>query len=204
MAGTLGVVGSVVGIGSGLNSLFGGGSSGGGGQGTQAGGTIYDPFGLSNRQKSSGALMNLMGLGTSAPTSFTTDPSYQFRYNQGLDAAQRGAAASGMLGSGNRLAELMSYGQGMASQEYGNQFSRLAAMSGVGSWSGSNYGSQQLAQQQGGWNALAQGLGGLSNYGGFSSMFGGGTSTDFSGMSLLSDVGAGLGGLSLTGSGGMW
>jgi hypothetical protein len=53
------------------------------------------------------------------------DPSYQFRLQQGTENLNRGAAKSGLLGSGNRMAELQAYGQGQASQEYNNQFSRL-------------------------------------------------------------------------------
>lgn len=60
------------------------------------------------------------------PSSIESDPSYQFRLEQGNQAINRSAAAKGMLGSGNVLAELAKYGQGMASQEYGNQFNRLS------------------------------------------------------------------------------
>ena len=59
----------------------------------------------------------LAGLGT-------YDPSVGFRYQQGLDAVERGAAATGMLGSGNMATELEQYGQGFASTEYQNQFNR--------------------------------------------------------------------------------
>ncbi len=52
------------------------------------------------------------------------DPSTQFRFQTGVDAIDRGASARGMLGSGNRLAELTRYGQGFASQEYQNAFQR--------------------------------------------------------------------------------
>jgi hypothetical protein len=60
------------------------------------------------------------------PSSIQNDPSYQFRLGQGNQAINRSAAAKGMLGSGNVLAELAKYGQGMASQEYDNQFNRLS------------------------------------------------------------------------------
>lgn len=62
----------------------------------------------------------------SNPASIQTDPSYQFNLEQGNQAINRSAAAKGMLGSGNVLAELARYGQGMASQEYRNQFNRLS------------------------------------------------------------------------------
>lgn len=58
--------------------------------------------------------------------SFTPDdPSYQWRMEQGMNNLGRSLAAKGMLGSGNMAAELLSFGQGMASQEYGSQFNRL-------------------------------------------------------------------------------
>lgn len=53
------------------------------------------------------------------------DPSYQFRYQQGQQAAERSLASRGLLNSGNAAIELQQYGQGMASQEYGAQFNRL-------------------------------------------------------------------------------
>lgn len=64
------------------------------------------------------------------PSSIQGDPSYQFRLDQGNQEINRSAAAKGMLGSGNVLAELAKYGQGMASNEYGNQFNRLSSLIG--------------------------------------------------------------------------
>lgn len=52
------------------------------------------------------------------------DPSYQFRFNQGLDALNASAAAKGGYFSGGTGKALMDYGQGMASTEYGNAFNR--------------------------------------------------------------------------------
>lgn len=80
-----------------------------------------------------------LGMGTSNPQQtqmnqmlqpgggqFTSsDPSYQFRLSQGLEGVNRGAAKSGMLDSGNRLAALQAFGQGTASTEYQSQFQRL-------------------------------------------------------------------------------
>lgn len=64
------------------------------------------------------------------PNSISDSNAYKFRFNQGQQALERGAAAKGMLGSGNTLAALAQYGQGMASDEYGNEVSRLGALSG--------------------------------------------------------------------------
>ncbi len=60
-----------------------------------------------------------------------TDPSYKWRFDQGLEAANRSAAAGGLLHSGNRLAALMDYGQNQASTEYANQFARLSRLAGA-------------------------------------------------------------------------
>lgn len=59
-----------------------------------------------------------------------TDPSYKWRYEQGLQATQRAGAAKGLGASGNEMLALQEAGQGMASQEYGNQFNRLFSLMG--------------------------------------------------------------------------
>lgn len=60
------------------------------------------------------------------PNSIENTNAYKFRFNQGQQALERSAAARGMLNSGNTLAALADYGQGQASQEYGNEFNRLS------------------------------------------------------------------------------
>jgi len=103
------------------------------------------------------------------------DPSYQWRVQQGMTNLGRSQAAKGMLGSGNMAAELLAYGQGMASQEYGAQFNRLLSASQNATAQYTNaYGvlNQMLQQQQGqqqqgnanqataqNWGQLAQGWG---------------------------------------------
>lgn len=56
-----------------------------------------------------------------------SDPSYQFRLQQGQDAIQSGAAAQGGLLSGATLKALQNYGQESASQEYSNAYNRFNA-----------------------------------------------------------------------------
>lgn len=84
-----------------------------------------------------------------------SDPSYQFRLQQGQDAIQSSAAAKGGLLSGATLKALQDYGQDMASQEYQNaynrfnadqtnQYNRLSNLVGVG---------QNAAAQQGNYGA---------------------------------------------------
>jgi hypothetical protein len=64
-----------------------------------------------------------------APTdqfNFKTDPGYQFRMQQGSNALNSGAAAAGGQLSGATQKALQRYGQGFASNEYGNAFNRFA------------------------------------------------------------------------------
>lgn len=56
-----------------------------------------------------------------------SDPSYQFRLQQGQNAIQSSAAAQGGLLSGATLKALQNYGQESASQEYGNAYNRFNA-----------------------------------------------------------------------------
>lgn len=84
-----------------------------------------DPFVYGGQKV--GALPGSTGTATIDPALAglgTYDPSMSFRYSMGLDAVERGAAATGMLGSGNMAIELERYGQGFASTEYQNMFNR--------------------------------------------------------------------------------
>lgn len=58
------------------------------------------------------------------PSQIESNPAYQFRLQQGIQAVNRGAGKSGNLNAGNRLIALNDYAQGAASQEYGNEFAR--------------------------------------------------------------------------------
>lgn len=54
----------------------------------------------------------------------TQDPGYQFRLEEGQKAIDRASAASGRFGGGRTAKELMRFGQGLASQEYGAAYGR--------------------------------------------------------------------------------
>lgn len=60
------------------------------------------------------------------PSKVQQTAGYQFALDQGNQAINRSAAAKGMLNSGNVLAELAKFGQGMASQQYDTEVNRLA------------------------------------------------------------------------------
>ena len=54
----------------------------------------------------------------------TQDPSYGFRFSEGQRALQHAAGAKGLLRTTGTLKDLINYGQGMASTEYGNAYAR--------------------------------------------------------------------------------
>jgi hypothetical protein len=75
---------------------------------------------------------------------FNVSPDYQFRFDQGNRAIQGGAAARGGLYSGRSLKDLTDYGQGQASQEYGNYYNRLNNTANMGQQAGNSL--AQVAQ----------------------------------------------------------
>lgn len=105
----------------------------------------------------------------SAVRALAADPGYQFRLNQGISAADRGAAARGMLQSGAQAKALNDYGQGMASNELTNAYNRVNGVLGMAQQASTNranlYSSQgtalgNLSQgQASGMQALTQNTG---------------------------------------------
>ena len=63
---------------------------------------------------------------------FQTDPGYQFRFSEGVRALDRSAAARGGLLSGGYGRALTRYGQGFASEEFGNVYNRISNIAGLG------------------------------------------------------------------------
>ena len=138
---------------------------------------IYDPF-----KAYRGAFGQKLADLSMGNTQFSpSDPSYQFRYNQGLEAVNRSMAAQGQLGSGLQMKSLMDYGQASASQEYGNEWNRLASLAGVGTTMNVGQTPNALMQNLGAGLGLMQGMGSLS------SLFGGGSGA------VGGNIGAGLG-----------
>jgi hypothetical protein len=115
------------------------------------------------------------------PSIITRTPGYQFRLQQGQQALERSAAARGRALSGQQLQALSGYGQGMAAQEFGDYFNRLAALSGVGQTATQGLGGigSQLASGIGGAYGnigAAQGQGISGQYGALGGALGGGLS----------------------------
>lgn len=148
---------------------------------SQMGAAAADPF-ASQRGQYQNMLQQMM-TGQFTPQ----DPSYAFRVGQGQQALERSAAAKGMLGSGNILAELQKYGQDMGSQEYQNQYNRLLPL--TGATSGSPGAAGGILSGQFDWrnNALAN-MGAGMQANAPQSPFGGG------GLYPFSSSGGGLGG----------
>jgi hypothetical protein len=69
------------------------------------------------------------------PSTITQTEAYKFRYSQGLEAIKRNAARGGYSSSGNIDTALAEYGQGLASQMYNEEVTRLSKLAGVDSGS---------------------------------------------------------------------
>ena len=137
------------------------------------------------------ALTQQQALNSGDFSSFNASPDYQFTLDQGFKGLDRGAARGGNLWGGGADADRIALGQGLASQQYNNFYSKLASMSGAGlqaagnlgnfgSQYAQNYGQQAnnignanaqinsaTAQAQAGYgNAIASGFGAYSQLGG--------------------------------------
>lgn len=113
---------------------------------------------LQQGQQGVSSLSNLLA-SQGAFGGFEQDPGYQFRLQQGEEAINRAASARGGRLGGRTLKELGSFGQGLASQEFGNFANRRMGELGLRT--------NLAGMQQAGGSALAnlafagaQGLGG--------------------------------------------
>ena len=95
---------------------FGMGSGSGGGGGYSQ--PVYEDTAAQYRTRLNSLMDN--------PDSIANTGAYKFAFNQGNEAVNRNLAAKGLLKSGNRLAELTKFGQGLASQQYGAEFDRMS------------------------------------------------------------------------------
>lgn len=81
----------------------------------------------------------------------TNMPGFQFAQQQGLQAIQNSASASGQLGSGNLLESLTNYGQGLSQQYFQQYLNNLSGEAGLGA----NVAGQSASQAQTLGNATA-------------------------------------------------
>lgn len=61
-----------------------------------------------------------------------SSPGYAFRFDEGVRGVDASGSARGDMLSGSQKKRLAEFGQGLASQEYGNEFSRLMQLAGIG------------------------------------------------------------------------
>lgn len=69
---------------------------------------------------------------TAARERFKATPGYDFRFEEGIRALDRSAAAKGKLRGGGYGRELTRYGQGIAADEYGTYTNALSRLAGIG------------------------------------------------------------------------
>ena len=190
MGASIGAVAGVVGIASGVNSLFGGGGGGGGGSpGVPSAGT-YDPYGP-YRGAAATQLQDLM----KDPSLAMAQPGYQQQLQQGQQATSRGMAATGQLQSGAEQAALQNLGQSTFSSYYNSMLANLAQFSGAtqspaaagqaqsqAALAAQNIAASRYGIQQSGIGQLTSGLGGIANlYKSFSGGDTGGAIPSYSG-----------------------
>lgn len=63
---------------------------------------------------------------------YTTSPGYDFRFDEGQRAVESSAASKGMLMSGGTLKDLVRFGDGVASADFGDSFNRQMAIASGG------------------------------------------------------------------------
>ena len=90
--------------------------------GLTANNRLMQLLGLAQGGAENGSLMQNFGM-----DQFQADPGYQFRMDEGMRALEGSAAARGGLLSGAAMKAIQKYGQGVASQEYGNAYNRYTA-----------------------------------------------------------------------------
>lgn len=87
-----------------------------------------------------GALGDMQALNSGDFSKFYQSPDYQFALDQGFKSLDRSAAARGRLYSGGYGQDLVDFGQGLATQNYGNYYGRLADLAGIGQTTATNLG----------------------------------------------------------------
>lgn len=87
------------------------------------------------------ALTQMQGLNAGDFSSFKQSPDYAYARDQMQQGIERGAAARGSLYSGGTNIDLANALNGIANQNYGNYYNRLAGMAGQGQTTATNLGS---------------------------------------------------------------
>lgn len=121
-----------------------------------------------------GALGQLQALNAGDFSSFQESPDYQFRFDQGLQGLDRSAAARGAVNAGGTDADRIAYGQGQASQAYGDYYNRIFNLAQMGQQAGSaGVGVASNIGNYLGQGAAAQGMGSIGSANAWSNAAGG-------------------------------
>ena len=114
--------------------------------------------------------INALARMQSGDIGLTQDPSYAFRFSEGMKALERARAAGGRMFSGGTERAAIGFGQDLASTEYGNAFNRLASLAGLGQTATGNmsgqagqFGTNVGNMMMGAGNARASGYVGQAN-----------------------------------------
>lgn len=121
----------------------------------------------------------------------TTSPGYQFRMDEGLRGVENSAAARGLLGSGGTLKDIVRFSQGVAADDFNQQFNRTASVAAGGQQVGMGLGQmgQNAATNMG--NAYMQaGNARASGYAGQAGAWGGALN-NLAGMAMMGGFGGG-------------
>lgn len=128
--------------------------------------SLADLYGLPTPSNPNGG----QPFGQDAIRAFESSPDYQFALDQGIKARDRSAAAKGRLLSGGQIKAITDYGQGLATQNFGNYANRLMDLARLGETAGAQTGSYATQTGQGlasdalaGGEAAASGIVGQAN-----------------------------------------
>lgn len=149
-------IAGALGIGSGLLDLFSKGPFSSQGILDKAAGTA-DPI-MGDRAGYGGMLKELM----TNPDSFMLSPAAKTQMKYGTENLQRSDAAKGLLGSGNILADIMQFGEGVSSQDFWKQIDQLNLLSGAKTGSPPAAGQIMTGNMAGRNNAMSNIGGGLA------------------------------------------
>jgi len=188
----LAMIGSVIGIASGINSLTGGALTGGSSTTNVA--NPMAPYQAQLAQMYAGYLQPGQSANIQQMPGYT-----QFQtgvVDPAMAANKASAATSGMLYSGNEEAALQKLGQQSYSSFMTNYLSQLSGGAGAG-FNPAAAAQLGMQQQQAGWQALGQGMGTL----GTSGLFGNNMYTNPTGAQVLGMQAANAGNASMVGGG---
>jgi len=152
----LSTVAAVVGIAGGVNSIM--QSNKGSGAAGDGNGAMSPWFASGGGSQAAAQLQQLMSGG---PQSILQDKAFQGMNDASLKGVQRQMAAKGQGLSGNELIALQEQGNTNAMSFYNNQVQQLSSLAGVG-FNPADGARINSANEQAGWQGLAQGIGGLN------------------------------------------